>query len=92
MHFGQNTKERYVESDDRSLRAGSMASNQGGKPPKSHSAAHTLQIINFNTSTCNITTQSTLKLMNSVHTIGCYNHDITSSRLEHLNGLKCKIE
>ena len=85
MHFGQNTKERYVESDDRSLRAGSMVSNQGGKPPKSHSAAHTLQIINFNTST-------TLKVMNSVHTIGCYNHDITSSRLEHLNGLKCKIE
>ena len=72
MCFGQNTKERYVESDDRSLRAGSMVSNQGGKPPKSHSAAHKLQNINFNTST-------TLKVMNSVHTIGYYNHNITSS-------------
>ena len=36
--IGEFTNLRKVGSDDLSLRAGFMASNQAGKPPKSHSA------------------------------------------------------
>lgn len=32
------TKARYAGSDDLSFKAGSLVSNQAGKPPKSHSA------------------------------------------------------
>lgn len=40
-----------------------MVSNQGGKPPKSHSAVQKLQIISFNPSISIITTQSNLKII-----------------------------
>ena len=38
-HNRKHTNCRKPGSDDLSLRAGFIASNQGGKPPKSHSAA-----------------------------------------------------
>ena len=34
------TKARYVGSDDLSFKAGSLVSNQAGKPPKSHFATY----------------------------------------------------
>lgn len=36
--LGKHTKSVKAGSDDRSRMAGSIASNQAGKPPKSHSA------------------------------------------------------